>query len=305
MFSAPHECRVSDRYLEIADRGGTIHVDTGRLVLRDGSVSEVIAAVCDVMALSLTSPRINVSRGTLAAIAATGGIVVVSDDRGIPVGITLPLVANHLTAERAAAQASLGTVAKKRAWQQIIACKIKGQASAMEAAGLVATALRTVASRVRSGDSSNLEARASQWYWRRLFGDRAFRRNREAMDQNRFLNYGYAILRSATARAICASGLLPQLGLHHHNRYSGIPLADDLMEPFRPLVDTLVAEMVREGMGQELLDRPVKQRLVGILATRVRVRDELRTVPDALTLLTASVASLAMREVTTLTLPQY
>ena len=297
--------RMTERHIEISERGGTVHVDTGRLFLRDGAESLELAAVCDIASLSLTSPRIAVSRGTLAAVVGAGGVVVISDERGIPVGITVPLSAHHLTAERSLAQASMGPVARNRAWQQIVTCKIKGQASALESTGGVATALRAVATRVRSGDKTNVEARASQWYWRRVFGDRAFRRDRDAIDQNRFLNYGYAILRSATARAICASGLLPQLGLHHHNRYSGIPLADDLMEPFRPVVDTIVAEIVREGCAGELMDPPMKKRLQGVLTARVRVRDELRTVPDALSLLTASLAALAAKQVDVLTLPQY
>jgi CRISP-associated protein Cas1 len=296
---------MPDRTLEVTERAGTIHVDTGRLVLRDGDCKEILAAVCDVAALALTSPRIAVTRGTLAAIVDQGGVVVISNERGQPVGITIPLAAHHLTAERCVAQAAMGPVLRKRAWQQIVGCKIRGQATAIEASGQVATALRTASHRVRTGDKTNLEARASQWYWRRVFGDRTFTRDRDALDQNRFLNYGYAILRSATIRAICASGLLPQLGLQHHNKYSGVPLADDLMEPFRPIVDRIVVEMVREGLALELLEPPLKKRLAGILTSRVLVRDEMRTVPDALGLLTASLAGYAAREITTLALPQY
>ncbi len=296
---------MPERHLEITERGGTIHVDTGRLVLREGSESELLAAVCDVASLSLTSPRVSISRGALSAIVSGGGVVVVANERGSPVGITIPLSAHHLTAERTATQARMGPAMRKRAWQQVVMCKIRGQATAIEASGQVATALRTVSLRVRTGDRTNLEARTSQWYWRRVFNDRSFTRDREAMDQNRLLNYGYAILRSATVRAICTAGLLPQLGLHHHNRYSGVPLADDLMEPFRPSVDKIVIEMVREGLAMDLLAPPLKKRLAGVLSARVQVRDEMRTVPDALSLLATSLASFAARETTTLTLPQY
>ena len=296
---------MPERAFEIADRGGTLHVDTGRLQLHDGDERILVAPVCDIGSLALTSPRVSISRGALAAIVGVGGVIVVSNEKGIPVGITIPLVAHHVTSERAAAQAAMGLVRRNRLWQQIISTKIRAQAAAMESRGQIATALRDSAGRVRSGDKSNLEARASQWYWRRLFGDRSFRRDRDAMDQNRFLNYGYAILRSATARAICGSGLLPQLGVHHHNKYSGIPLADDLMEPFRPLVDQIVAEMVSEELADALLDPPIKRRLAAVLTTRVRVRDDLRTVPDALGMLTASLAAVATGEATELTLPQF
>lgn len=297
--------QMADRALEIVERSGTIHVETGRLILHDGDSKELLAPVCDVASLALTSPRIAVTRGTLAAIVSNGGIVVISNERGQPVGVTIPLAAHHLTAERCLAQSSMGPVQRKRAWQQVVACKIRGQASAIEASGQVATALRTASQRVKTGDRTNLEARTSQWYWRRVFNDRGFIRDRDALDQNRFLNYGYAILRAATTRAICASGLLPQLGLHHHNRYSGVPLADDLMEPFRPIVDRIVVSMVREGLSGDLLDPPLKKRIAGVLSERILVRDELRTVPDALSLLTASVAAFASKETTMLTLPQF
>jgi CRISP-associated protein Cas1 len=296
---------MPERFVEIAERSGTVHVDTGRLQLREGPDTQVIGALTDIGALALTSPRVSVSRGALAAIASCGGVVVISDERGVPVSIAIPLAAHHTGAERARTQARMSPVSAKRAWQQIVMCKIKGQAAALESTGQIAAALRAVATKVRTGDKTNLEARASQWYWRRIFGDRAFRRNRDAIDQNRHLNYGYAILRSATARAICGAGLLPQLGLHHHNRYSGIPLADDLMEPFRPLVDLIVAEIVREGYSDAPLDPPMKQRLAGILKARVRVREELRTVPDALGLLAVSLVQFAQKEETALILPQY
>jgi CRISP-associated protein Cas1 len=296
---------MPERTLEVAERSGTLHVDTGRLILRDGEISEILAPVCDIASLALTSPRIAITRGSLSAIVSAGGVVVISNEKGMPVGITIPLDAHHLTAERAVAQSAMGPVQRNRAWQQIITCKIRSQASAIEASGQVATALRDTSTRVRTGDKGNLEASTSQWYWRRVFGDRHFIRDRDAMDQNRFLNYGYAVLRAATTRAICAAGLLPQLGLHHHNKYSGVPLADDLMEPFRPLVDKIVIELVREEQALALMDPPLKKRLAGVLSQRVCVRDEMRTVPDALALLTASLAAYAGRDVTELTLPQF
>ena len=140
MHSATLVRRMTERHIEITERGGNIHVETGRLVLRDGSASLELAAVCDVASLALTSPRVAVSRGKLAAVVSAGGVVLFSDERGIPLGIAVPLAAHHLTAERSLAQASLGPVARNRAWQQIVSCKIKGQASALECTGQVATA---------------------------------------------------------------------------------------------------------------------------------------------------------------------
>lgn len=163
--------------------------------------------------------------------------------------------------------------------------------------------LRAMAERVRSGDPENLEAQAARKYWPMLFGPE-FHRDREAAGVNPMLNYGYAILRAMTARAVCAAGLHPTLGLHHHNKYNAFCLADDLMEPFRPLVDRTVAEFLAFYGPDPTMDRTAKQGLLEGLMGRVRVEGEWRTVFDALTRMAVSLAAVYAGERKELVLPQ-
>ena len=118
---------------------------------------------------------------------------------------------------------------------------------------------------VKSGDVDNLEGRAAAFYWKNLFGEiEGFNRDREGVPPNNLLNYGYAILRAVVARALVGSGLLPTLGIHHHNRYNAYCLADDIMEPYRPYVDRLVTEMVDSGMDISTLTTEIKSKLLSI-----------------------------------------
>ena len=146
----------------------------------------------------------------------------------------LPLVGHHLQARRFVAQAAASVPTKKRLWRQIVRAKIELQAHTLETLHGDSAGVRPLMRLVRSGDPENVEARAARAYWPLLFADDDFRRDHERGDQNRLLNYGYTVLRAIVARAICAAGLHPALGLHHHNQYSAFCLADDLMEPFRP-----------------------------------------------------------------------
>jgi CRISPR-associated protein Cas1 len=127
--------------------------------------------------------------------------------------------------------------------------------------------LKQMASDVKSGDSENHEARAAKAYWSQLFLHE-FRREREGMWPNAALNYGYAVLRAATARAIVAAGLLPTLGIHHSNKYNAFCLADDLMEPYRPFIDAEVVELQQLGIDE--LDKRAKAALIGVVLADVK-----------------------------------
>lgn len=142
--------------------------------------------------------------------------------------------------------------------------------------------MRELAERVRSGDPENVEAQAAARYWPRVFGDINFRRRREAEDQNRLLNYGYAVLRAATGRAVCAAGLHPSIGLHHRSRTNAWCLADDLMEPYRPLVDQAVVRLVGLYGSSVPLDGEAKRELVGVLTERLADGGEFRTLSEHL-----------------------
>ena len=127
------------------------------------------------------------------------------------------------------------------------------------------------ASDVRSGDSENMEARAAAFYWKNLFPLEGFTRGRDGIPPNNLLNYGYAILRAVVARGLVSSGLLPTLGIHHHNRYNAYCLADDIMEPYRPYVDELVYGIVKSGLDYEVLSKEIKARLLTIPTLEVNI----------------------------------
>lgn len=168
--------------------------------------------------------------------------------------------------------------------------------------------LLPMARRVRSGDPNNIEAQAARIYWRRVFGDVGFRRGADALenglDQNRHLDYGYTILRAAVARAICAAGLHPSIGLRHHNRYDAFCLASDLMEPFRPIIDRRVAYWIRENDPSTPLDGAAKKWLIRAVTMRYLVNREERTLTDILSSVTVSLAAVMAGKEKSLLLPK-
>lgn len=186
-------------------------------------------------------------------------MVVTSDARHQPTGMLLPLAANTLQTERFAAQAALNQPLRKQLWKQVVQAKIRWQAKVLHDITGSDALLTGLVRKVRSGDPENVEAQAARRYWSRLFPEGGFKRDRDAVDQNRYLNYGYAILRALTARSLCAAGLHPSLGIHHSNRYNAYCLADDFMEPFRPFVDLRVYRLVGEHGNERSLDGELRR----------------------------------------------
>ena len=186
----------------------------------------------------------------------------------------LPLCGNTTQNERFREQIDASLPLKKQLWQQTVQCKIRNQAAVLEkTTGSIVKNMLVWANEVKSGDSSNMEGRAAAYYWRNLFPDVPFfTRERDGMPPNNLLNYGYAILRAIVARGLVESGLLPTLGIHHHNRYNAYCLADDIMEPYRPYVDELVIEIMKKGgdysditvdIKREMLSIPVLDVIIG------------------------------------------
>jgi CRISPR-associated protein Cas1 len=177
----------------------------------------------------------------------------------------LPLDAHHVQTERHLAQVEASEPTKKRAWQAIIQAKIAQQGAVLAHFTGDHGGLAAMAQRVKSGDPDNLEAQAAQRYWPRLFG-KEFRRDRDADGINALLNYGYAVVRAATARAVVASGLIPSLGVFHRNRGNPFCLADDLLEPYRPYIDWRVKLLVTEYADEvpKLDDRPARAALLSL-----------------------------------------
>nr|HMS44163.1 type II CRISPR-associated endonuclease Cas1 [Pyrinomonadaceae bacterium] len=199
--------------------------------------------------------------------------VVFTDEKHLPTSIAVPFTSNTIQTKILAQQIAVSVPNKKRLWSAIISAKILNQSKSLTACGKDGTALKEISKNIPSGDPKNLEAFAARIYWRKLFGN-DFRRNRENPDANALLNYGYAIVRAAAARAIVGTGLHPSFGIYHKNQYNPFPLADDLVEPLRPFVDVKVFSIVQETLAKNdtnddlifELNRELKGKLLSILA---------------------------------------
>jgi CRISPR-associated protein Cas1 len=197
----------------------------------------------------VASPGMVWSNTALAELAARQVPVMVLGHDFNPVAVVLPLNGHFQQAHRIRAQADASLPFRKQAWATLVRHKITAQAEALERVNEPSERLRRLATAVRSGDPDNREAQAAQAYWPSMI-DKAFRRDREASGANALLNYGYAVLRAATARAIVSAGLHPSLSLHHRSGGDALALADDLMEPFRPTVDLIVRGLCAEGITE-------------------------------------------------------
>jgi CRISPR-associated protein Cas1 len=241
----------------------------------------------------------------LSGLATAGGVFIACDGHNLPVAMMLPLASHFAQAERFAAQARAPVPVCKRLWRQIVRAKIAAQAALLIELRGTDFGLRALVARVRSGDPSNVEARAARRYWPQLFADLDFRRHRENEDQNILLNYGYAVLRAIIARAICTAGLHPSLGIHHHNRYNAFCLADDLMEPFRPTVDHAVAEYLAAHDEPYGLEPAVKQQIIAELTGRYSMDGDQRTIFDVAARMAASLADIFLGNGEKLSLPKF
>ena len=187
--------------------------------------------------------------------------VVICAPNHAPVACLWPIEGHHIQGARMRAQADAKRPLKKQAWQKIVAAKIRNQGAVLQSAGHEAGAFEMLARKVRSGDPDNLEAQAARRYWPMLMGEE-FRRNRDGGGVNGLLNYGYTVLRAIISRAICAAGLHPTLAIHHSNQGNAFALADDLMEPYRPLVDRMAFNLVHAGKTE--VDGETKQALANL-----------------------------------------
>ena len=228
-------------------------------------VSEVSKPIEDIGVIVLDHKQITITSGVLEAFLENNCAVLTCDSKSMPVGLLLPLHGNTTQNERFRQQLDASLPLSKQLWQQTVKAKIENQAAVLkECTGEEMKCMRVWAANVRSGDPDNQEARAAAYYWKNLFRIEGFTRDRDGIPPNNLLNYGYAILRAVVARGLVASGLLPTLGIHHHNRYNAYCLADDIMEPYRPYVDRLDYSIVRQGGNYAELTKELKVRLLTI-----------------------------------------
>jgi CRISPR-associated protein Cas1 len=281
---------VTDRIVDASEAVAGLRVRHSQLVIELADGQRQTTPLSELAVLVVSEPAVVMTQAVISGLAECGGSVVVCGRDRLPVAMMLPLQAHSTQGERFAQQARAPLPLRKRLWQQVVRAKIRAQGRLLQELHGSDAGLAAMAERVRSGDAGNLEAQASRRYWPLLFADRKFRRGSEGPDQNSHLNYGYAVLRAAVARALCAAGLHPSFGLQHHNRYDPFCLASDFMEPFRPLIDRAVYHWVQEHDPALPLDKEAKAALISPVMQRYQVEGETRTLFD---LLARSASSLA------------
>lgn len=226
----------------------------------------------DIGYLVIDHPEIYLSIPALNLLIDNNTAVIICNTNHLPNGMFLNLNSHHIQQEIFKNQINASAPLKKQLWQQTITEKITNQGILLQKITLKTNNFEFLASKVLSGDSSNMEGVAANFYWKSFF-EHNFKRERFGDYPNNFLNYGYAILRAATARALSGSGLLNTLGIHHKNKYNAFALADDIMEPFRPIVDEKVAEIMQNYSEQEL-NTAIKAELLQILTRTVYFKEE-------------------------------
>jgi len=246
----------------------------------------------DIGVVVLDHKQITITQGLMESLLANNCAVITCDKNHLPVGLHLPLCGNTVQSERFRQQLDSSLPLRKQLWQQTVQQKIYNQARVLETCrSMLVDNMMKWRRDVLSGDSSNLEGRAAVFYWKNLFPNvEGFNREREGIPPNNMLNYGYAILRAVIARSLVASGLLPTLGIHHHNRYNAYCLADDIMEPYRPYVDELVLKYTDKYGYPEELSTEVKKELLGIPVVDVVINGQRSPLMIAATQTTASLA---------------
>jgi len=264
---------VIKRTVEISREPAHLSVRNEQLVLkRDGQTIGQVPCE-DIGVVLVDHPQTTYTHSALTKLAESNAAVVICGRDHLPAAILLPMVDHSQVVWRLDAQLSISRPLQKQLWRQLVVAKVEAQARNISEELPAHRKLKALAREVRSGDPMNIEAQAARVYWANWLWQMAeeeasaFRRDPDLPGLNSFLNYGYTVLRAAIARAIVAAGLLPSVGLHHRNRSNAFCLADDLIEPLRPLVDDRVRELHRQGY--EELNQPTKAALLEILTERV------------------------------------
>lgn len=237
-----------DRIVDIATDGRHLSVLRGFLIVSQDREEVGRVPLDDIAAVIVHAHGITWSTNLVVALAERGALMVLCAANHSPVAVCLPIEGHHAQNAHFRAQWQAARPLSKQIWRRLVVSKIRWQAAVLEAHGRDATAFDLLARKVGSGDPENVEAQAARRYWPLLMGE-DFRRDREAEGANGLLNYGYTILRSLVARAVVAAGLHPSIGVHHANRGNAFALSDDLIEPFRPLVDSLTLRLVATGVA--------------------------------------------------------
>ncbi|GAB4433908.1 MAG: type II CRISPR-associated endonuclease Cas1 [bacterium] len=249
----------------------------------------------DIGILILDNQAISYTQCLITTCSKNGVIVVLCDDKHLPISLIMPIENHTLHTQIVLQQSKLPEPRRKRLWQLIIKAKVYEQAKVLKTVVGDGRPLSIFASKVRSGDPENIEAQSARIYWNKLFGQE-FKRDTKANGINALLNYGYAVLRAAVARAVVGAGLHPSLGVHHHNKYNNFCLVDDLMEPLRPVVDMTVFTISRTKKEPLELTVDIKKSLLENLTRNCTIKGKQMQLLTALHFYTASVRRFILGE---------
>ena len=267
------------RIVELQSPGSYVRVSRGHLVVLHKNQKLGSVPLADVGVLLVSNPACVLSVSVISRLIANGAQVVICGENFQPTSVLLPINQTVDHGNRIQAQFRASVPQKKRLWSILVHAKIRNQTAALEAFGIDNNEISSLLKKIRSGDPLNIEAQAARLYWPLLFGI-YFRRSPILGGANTLLNYGYTILRAATSRAVVSCGLLPSLSIHHSAKQNPMALVDDLMEPFRPIVDTVVRNLVAIGIDYMCTDS--KRELSSILFMDLHTQDGLTTLPCAL-----------------------
>lgn len=262
-----------------------------QLVIKiNGSVNCVTIPIEDIGLVVVESMQVTYTNYLLSELLKNNIALIICNEKHYPQGLMLNMIGNTLQTERFRIQISSKLPLKKRLWAQTIEYKIKNQAKVLERLGKPHSNLLKWSDEVLSGDSTNIEAKAAAYYWKNIFSNyvEEFTRGRFDDEPNNLLNYGYSILRAIVSRGLVSSGLLPSLGINHKNKYNPFCLADDIMEPYRPFVDLLIMDILKEGWNIYELNKDLKKRILAIPTLDVNMEGRLKPLMTAVSSTTAS-----------------
>ncbi len=288
--------------VDIATDGRHLSLLRGFLIVTEDRQEVGRIPLDDIAAVIIHAHGVTWSTNLVVALAERGAAVVFCAANHAPVALCLPLEGHHAQNARLRSQWEASRPLTKQLWRRIVIAKINWQAAVLTAHGHDASAFDMLARKVGSGDPENVEAQAARRYWPLLMGD-GFRRDRSADDINALLNYGYTVMRSLCARAIVSAGLHPSIGVHHANRGNAFALADDLIEPFRPLVDSLALRL--KAFGIETVTPEAKRAFARLIALDLPSPEGTTTVSGAASRLARGLAdSFESGQPSALALPQ-
>lgn len=244
----------------------------------------------DIGLMVMDNPHINITNALLMSLNENNTAVITCDSSHLPLGLMLPMYSHHAFTEKLGDQIEASRPLKKNLWRQTVVAKIANQAALLSAEGICTGKMEYFIRQVRSDDSTNVEGRAAAHYWDCIFGDPNFSRHRYGGPPNNMLNYGYAVLRAVVARSLIGSGLFPTIGIHHKNKYNPYCLADDIMEPYRPFVDSLILDLLEKMEPPEELTTEIKRELLTIPVMDVIIDGERSPLMIAMQRTTASLA---------------